>query len=645
MIWHVDETVIEQSLLQGDFPNDVSGLKGVDLEEADGVQDMDRPGGSYSFGSHYDSFREGNNDRFGGSTLPSSRGNSGIDTGIEITGISSPGTVMSFNFSRELPVSTASVSFDGSTDRLSPVALQREAGTDLIILADSGKVYRLADAGAYGWRERTGLIADFGDLTWKGGAVAGDIDGLSPVVFGVSHSGALCAVRLSGENFPIGTGSPSGILDLPDSALSLPVMIDMDGDSRPEALALSFSADSVYFNLVGADVFGTATVTGNGVLRAGRCAGGIPVSEASTGWIEENGENYRGVFVMVKSANGDITGKFWEIAPEGPELICSRVISENYSGNPGEVIPSSADLDGDGSDEMVAGLPGRGVFFWNPARNTVRIYEAPGPFSQASLADINGDGIPETAIRDRENLYLFSGEGIIEDNWPVRIITGWGSPEEGVISQPLIADISGDGTNDVVSDFYGAIHALRQDGSSLEGWPLPDAGTGTPVIIEGEDDSLSVFTAGTVMPVTGGGNRSRAVRYRLAGSGLDRGWLMFRKDPLGSSRGLLLEQPGPVAGNSGKGSFFCYPNPVEGDRFYVRARLQGPAEVRITIMNIEGEKVLELEGAHHYSEGSMVPFEKCVSVSDLAGGVYICLLRVDGAAGSWTDIRKFAIAR
>ncbi|MCK4237466.1 MAG: hypothetical protein KAX38_10135, partial [Candidatus Krumholzibacteria bacterium] len=53
MIWHIDETIIIRALESGRYPEDNPVLKGVDLEEADGIQDLDRPGGSYAFGSYY----------------------------------------------------------------------------------------------------------------------------------------------------------------------------------------------------------------------------------------------------------------------------------------------------------------------------------------------------------------------------------------------------------------------------------------------------------------------------------------------------------------------------------------------------------------------------------------------------------------
>ncbi len=74
LIWHIDENVIENNLSEDLEINSINGdssHKGIDLEEADGIQQMDTyyPD-TYMFGGPYDSFREGNNNYFGYSVNP-----------------------------------------------------------------------------------------------------------------------------------------------------------------------------------------------------------------------------------------------------------------------------------------------------------------------------------------------------------------------------------------------------------------------------------------------------------------------------------------------------------------------------------------------------------------------------------------------
>ncbi len=68
LIWHIDENIIEANFDPGFESNTVNGdasHKGVDLEEADGIQHMDSTIDIYSLGSPNDSYRESNNTYFG----------------------------------------------------------------------------------------------------------------------------------------------------------------------------------------------------------------------------------------------------------------------------------------------------------------------------------------------------------------------------------------------------------------------------------------------------------------------------------------------------------------------------------------------------------------------------------------------------
>jgi M6 family metalloprotease-like protein len=73
-IWHIDENIIDE-FFTDDFeiniPNGDAKHKGVDLEEADGIQHLDssRPH-MYMRGGPYDAYREGNNTYFGKSINP-----------------------------------------------------------------------------------------------------------------------------------------------------------------------------------------------------------------------------------------------------------------------------------------------------------------------------------------------------------------------------------------------------------------------------------------------------------------------------------------------------------------------------------------------------------------------------------------------
>lgn len=108
LIWHIDENIINATFTD-DFemnsPNGNAKHKGVDLEEADGIQHLDsnRPH-FYMRGSPYDAYREGNSIYFGKSvnpftgdfTMPSSESYYG-SSNIEVYNISASQDTMYFS--------------------------------------------------------------------------------------------------------------------------------------------------------------------------------------------------------------------------------------------------------------------------------------------------------------------------------------------------------------------------------------------------------------------------------------------------------------------------------------------------------------------------------------------------------------------
>ncbi|MDP2172238.1 MAG: M6 family metalloprotease domain-containing protein [Candidatus Cloacimonadaceae bacterium] len=132
LIWHIDENVIRETFTLNFDKNRINGNalhKGIDLEEADGIQHLDTSAYDiYKWGSPYDTFRQGNNAYFGNQThngllsLPTAVSYYG-GIPLEIYDISSAGNQMSFsvsfgwkldaNFSGANPINACMVDFDG----------------------------------------------------------------------------------------------------------------------------------------------------------------------------------------------------------------------------------------------------------------------------------------------------------------------------------------------------------------------------------------------------------------------------------------------------------------------------------------------------------------------------------------------------
>ncbi|HET9251940.1 MAG TPA: immune inhibitor A domain-containing protein, partial [Candidatus Eisenbacteria bacterium] len=103
LIYHIDDSKIEAGIRSNTVNADAT-RKGVDVEEADGVQDLDQPPSASNAGSPDDVFRAGWRDRFTPDTSPSTAAYPDERTGISVTGISAADSVMTLTivFDRNL---------------------------------------------------------------------------------------------------------------------------------------------------------------------------------------------------------------------------------------------------------------------------------------------------------------------------------------------------------------------------------------------------------------------------------------------------------------------------------------------------------------------------------------------------------------
>ncbi|MFO7895584.1 MAG: T9SS type A sorting domain-containing protein [Candidatus Cloacimonadales bacterium] len=130
LIWHIDELVIAENFSSDFSDNTINGNaqhKGVDLEEADGQQDLDTIFTTV-YGSPDDSFRAGNNDYFGKQVYqglyrsPTAESYYGGNR-VEIKNISHSDTIMTFDlqfewslsagYAGEIELPAALIDFDG----------------------------------------------------------------------------------------------------------------------------------------------------------------------------------------------------------------------------------------------------------------------------------------------------------------------------------------------------------------------------------------------------------------------------------------------------------------------------------------------------------------------------------------------------
>jgi subtilisin family serine protease len=229
--------------------------------------------------------------------------------------------------------------------------------------------------------------------------------------------------------------------------------------------------------------------------------------------------------------------------PGWPQTIDPQGIGSNI-----QISPAVADLDGDGSPEILAAnLQGK-IFVWHAngslvpgwpkqisggstnivvddldangqkeiiiaAGSTVRVLNTNGDIlpgwpvylnamtTPPVVGDVDGDGLKEIAVGTAtgpSNLYMLRSDGTIMAGWP-RVINP--SLPSNIISwsYPILGDLDGDGKMEcVIGSTEGLVYAIKSDGSNLPGWPAATklARVNGPVIGDIDGDGLPEVVAG-----------------------------------------------------------------------------------------------------------------------------------------------------
>lgn len=196
----------------------------------------------------------------------------------------------------------------------------------------------------------------------------------------------------------------------------------------------------------------------------------------------------------------------------------------------GYTYPVIGDVDGDGQPEVLLGSVAHSGHF-NPGQ--VQIFNRRGQLKRTinsnsqggglpSLADVDGDGIPEIVMATRSQVFVWRGNGESLPGWPVTLqAPTWLTDEH-----PAAGDVDGDGRVDIVltgGDESGsklALFAFRHDGSQITGFPKSvdsDFGGSHPVNIA--DIDLDGRNEIVVAHVPGLGLRQSIYVYDLHGPG------------------------------------------------------------------------------------------------------------------------------
>jgi M6 family metalloprotease-like protein len=698
-VWHVDETVIRQNLEADFLPNDFSSRKGVDLEEADGIQDMDQTSGPFAFGSHFDSFRAGNNTTFGPATQPGSASNSGAPSGTTIRDVSAPDSFMTLNVDISLPYTDTRRRWDAMVASQPVTAFNLDAAGDdeLVVLADTGAVYAFTGDGAE-FLDRDGDAATIQPYfsapgaVWVGAPAFGDIDGGGDAeIVATSRDGRVYAWKGDSTEVFDGDADPltRGVLHEGPPIAAPPMLVDVNDDSVNEVVVVESAGDSLVIRFI--DGAGTDVLPSDPQLQSewpvriqaqscaplGYGALGLPGRETE-GVVVAWADTVRGVYGVSYHPVRILSGTHWDVLSQ-----TFGAKGEIGAAFPSMSPPAVADLDRDGVEEAVVTVPDGRVVLFAPGdimydgslSSSATPPSAPmlvvavdlrsSHPSAPALGDIDGNGTLEIAVYDDGFFYVFEHNLRLRLNWPQPMRANeLGSVPPlalgSVLTGPLIADIDGGGDAEVVfPSLDGTLYAFDGDGNALSGFPRTGpAGPGaTPTLGDldgdGEMALISLGAAGSLVGIEAVDdsvvveNRAVLSIQSLSGSTTQESfWSMYQHDPARLGR---VTEANPIQTSSRitePNSFIIYPNPVRGDAVHARIVLNQTATVNVDIFNLEGERAISRQFTR-YNTGSTVqaPFDEAISVENLTSGVYLLKVSVSGPGGSESFVKTFAVLK
>ncbi|MEE3233004.1 MAG: T9SS type A sorting domain-containing protein, partial [Candidatus Latescibacterota bacterium] len=254
-----------------------------------------------------------------------------------------------------------------------------------------------------------------------------------------------------------------------------------------------------------------------------------------------------------------------------------------------------------------------------------------------SMGDVDGDGQLEGIFSGLYSVYSIDAKGIPQADFPLRLPAY--ADAGRILFQPLLADLDGDGGQEIIVTTEGGIYAFDHLGSIMHGFPLllSSRPQSAPIFLDINGDGLSELAAldsqfvyvwdlvildYEVTSVAWGQLNGKANGWRFAEGELDT--IGVPKD------GKKLMPPRLV---------YCYPNPVgSGDMAHLRFTLLDDADVELSVLDALGlpvqtirERVVSGENEITWAVGSYV------------SGLYFCRITARTDQATETHIVKMAI--
>jgi len=639
LIWHIDEAVILENLEENRI-NANPDRKGVDLEEADGAQDIGESYGFLSGGSGsengilHDCWFADNylhkraNDaetvQFSPYTHPSTRSNSGGNSHIVFDHFSDSDTLMTFSVTTDLFQAGFPKRFPNNEMSFPPLVgdLDGDGDQEIIVVGnfdytyawhhDGSPLFETEEEGTY--TTISGQTIRYPVALFSLGVVRNqmidvlgdwDDDGLDELFISGDKDGK------TGIHIYHGTDSDhDGIADqvgyIPFESEDQPANMVLDVAGRRLAV-VSYQG---YFRLFSSDCELLASQQLKPSTLIGLCK-----RPNNRGWVISSQDRSGDVYFV------DFQGEL----ERHVELM-----------NQADVLPSACYVEGFG--EYIWFRSEDGCFLWNSESETIAPLDVemglmPG-YLPMTIADIDHNGFPE-AFHTTQNgqIDAFDYRGIFTSGFPAPYVEpGWAA------DPPLVADVNGDDRLElIVPNSEGHINVYTLDGKVMADFALSPGSASTvsvdDVDLDGDMEILAASSEGMLYVWDLDAPYSKSsVPWGYAAHDPGRTCLSFQS---------FIPDPPNTSDWMPRNLAYNYPNPNEEDFTVIRYRLEISADVKITIYDLAGEKIESFSGPGLAQSNNEVRWD----LSGVASGVYICHIRAEGELGTEETTFKIGVVK
>ncbi len=624
-IWHIeDELAMNDSARLWDTVN-MGRVKGIDMEEADGIQDFEKYVWQVSnfdaafYGTPRDVFFRGNNDAFTTWSSPNSGSYSGGLSHLSIRNISTFDSVMTFDVSFDwsqpgFPVEVNHLGNSYRFDINSPtIADIDEDGEPEIVVASTGiRLFGARSDGSSVFGNPYNVLSImpwYADTIFSSTAI-GDFDTLTPgleIVHGTDEGNIRIWYSRDSDNNGYADPFPEYIATN-SWVRCAPVMADLNGDGQDEVVIGAGNKNLYAFGSQN----GSLVMLPGFPVNLGRWIMSTPVVIDST----------------IYALSGD--GRLFAISSRGDTLWIAIDASLTYTTS----SPVAGDLDGDGLVEIVVAtgdgkvscVDQLGDIEWSVALPDTNFFSTP------ALADMDEDGYLDVIVAAGSKIYGLNRNGASIPYFPVET-----KSTIGLQSSPVVGDIDGDGHLDLlIGSPNDLLLGYDRFGKALPGFPIGAGDTlfSTPALFDldgdGDIEVISCSDDGFITVWDVPGDASRAV------------WPMMHRDARHSGSYLgFTPTPRPYADLMPARDFYAYPNPSTDGKVWVRYDLREKVEdVEIKVFNIAGDLVRQMKGATNQGAN-----DNLLRLDGLASGLYVLWVRTSSGSQEVVRTKKFAVVK